>query len=52
MHNFSLGVFMSGNSNMYGSEYFMDEKVVLVTINYRLGSFGKCNIIKQSQTLW
>ena len=34
------GAFEGGASNDYGPEYFMDEDVVIVTINYRLGTFG------------
>ena len=30
----------SGNSDFYGPDYLMDENVVLVTFNYRLGPFG------------
>ncbi|XP_043209748.1 juvenile hormone esterase-like [Amphibalanus amphitrite] len=30
----------SGDSDIYGPHYFMDEPVVLVTFNYRLGPFG------------
>ena len=29
-----------GNSQFYGPQYLLDENVVLVTINYRLGIFG------------
>ena len=35
------GLFMSGSASAYDAKYFMDEKVVLVTMNYRLGSFGE-----------
>ena len=31
---------MSGTSQSYRPEYFMDEDVVLVTISYRVASFG------------
>lgn len=31
---------MSGSSNVYRGKYFMDEDVVLVTMNYRVGSLG------------
>jgi carboxylesterase type B len=31
---------MSGTSETYRPEYFMDEDIVLVTINYRVASFG------------
>ncbi|XP_043225314.1 juvenile hormone esterase-like [Amphibalanus amphitrite] len=34
---FTLG---SGDSDFYGPDYLMDEDVVLVTFNYRLGPFG------------
>lgn len=37
-----LGLFMFGGSwEFYGGRYFMDEDVVLVSINYRLGLLGK-----------
>jgi len=32
---------MLGSSNTYRPNYFMDEDVVLVTLNYRLAAFGK-----------
>jgi len=35
------GGFTLGTSIGYGSKYFMDEDVVLVAVNYRLGAFGK-----------
>lgn len=31
----------SGNSEEFGPDYFIRKDVVLVTINYRLGIFGK-----------
>ncbi len=36
------GGFFSGDgtTDVYGPDYFMDEEVVLVTINYRLGPLG------------
>ncbi|ODN06566.1 Venom carboxylesterase-6 [Orchesella cincta] len=37
------GYFMSGSSNSYRPEYFMDEDVVLITFNYRVGAFGFLN---------
>ncbi|CAL8105116.1 unnamed protein product [Orchesella dallaii] len=37
------GYFMAGSSNRYRPEYFMDEDVVLITFNYRVGSFGFLN---------
>lgn len=30
-----------GSSNVYGPQYMLDEDIVLVTINYRLGPLGK-----------
>lgn len=35
------GGFMSGSSAMYEGHYFMDEDVVLVTLNYRVGALGE-----------
>ena len=34
------GAFEHGASNDFRPDYFMDEDVILVTINYRLGTFG------------
>lgn len=34
---------VSGNGSRYGAEYFMDEDVILVTFNYRLGPLGNLN---------
>ena len=34
------GIFVFWSSQTFEPDYFMDEDVVLVTINYRLGSFG------------
>lgn len=36
------GAFMygSGNTDLYGADFFMQKDVVLVTLNYRLGAFG------------
>ncbi|XP_021957941.1 esterase 6 [Folsomia candida] len=34
------GGFFFGNSNENGADYFMDEEVVFVTINYRLSALG------------
>lgn len=31
----------TGSSSFNGPEYLLDEDIVLVTINYRLGIFGK-----------
>ena len=35
------GNFMTGSAEDYGAKYFMEENVILVTVNYRLGVFGK-----------
>lgn len=37
------GAFHSGSSDssMYGPDYLLDQDIVLVTMNYRLGIFGK-----------
>ncbi|CAG7822766.1 unnamed protein product [Allacma fusca] len=37
------GYFMYGASHHYGPKYFMDEDVILVTFNYRVGAFGFLN---------
>lgn len=34
------GGYMSGGSSWHGPEILLDEDVILVTINYRLGPFG------------
>lgn len=31
----------SGNVEFYGPDFLLSEEVVIVTINYRLGFFGK-----------
>ncbi len=31
----------NGETEIYGPELFMNKDIVLVTINYRLGPFGK-----------
>ncbi|CAL8075222.1 unnamed protein product [Orchesella dallaii] len=31
---------MTGSGNLYGGSYFLDENVILITINYRLGALG------------
>lgn len=38
------GGFISGGSVFYRPDYFMDEDIVLVTVNYRLGPFGFLNL--------
>ncbi|CAG7837972.1 unnamed protein product [Allacma fusca] len=37
---FHAGGFSLGTANTFGAEYFMDEDVVVVMVNYRLGPFG------------
>lgn len=39
------GGYQSGSVDPYSPKYFMDKNVTLVTINYRLGVFGKYTII-------
>jgi hypothetical protein len=33
--------FSSGNRDVNGPDYFMDEDIIIVTINYRLGALGE-----------
>lgn len=40
---FHGGHFMNGDARMFGPKYFMDENVVLVSVNYRLASLGFLN---------
>lgn len=42
------GMFSNGHGgpNAHGPEYFMDKDVILVSINYRLGIFGKLRLSK------
>ena len=35
----------SGNSDMYGPQYLLDKDVILVTINYRLGTLGTFTLL-------
>ncbi|KAJ8716842.1 hypothetical protein PYW07_003469 [Mythimna separata] len=37
-------IFGSGNSDLYGPDYFIEKNVVVVTINYRLGALGFLSI--------
>ncbi|OXA48909.1 Venom carboxylesterase-6 [Folsomia candida] len=37
------GGFIDGSGGFYGGKYFMEQSIVLVTINYRLGAFGFLN---------
>lgn len=37
---------MTGSGNMYGGAYFLDEGVILITLNYRLGALGEIKKIK------
>lgn len=34
------GAFIEGSGSYNGADYLMDEDVILVTVNYRLGVFG------------
>lgn len=40
------GAFLIGEANrdIYSPEYFMQQDVIVVTFNYRLGVFGKTKI--------
>ncbi len=38
-----------GSSAEYGASYLLDEDVILVTVNYRLGPLGKYKIIINSK---
>lgn len=31
----------SGNTDFYGPQYLLDKDIILVTINYRLGTIGR-----------
>lgn len=42
---------MAGLSNFYRPKYFMAEDVVLVTLNYRLASFGMQFLPSKSNAL-
>jgi hypothetical protein len=42
---FHGGGFVSGAGSFYGPEHLLDEDIVLVTVNYRLGPIGKDNCI-------
>lgn len=37
---FHGGFFGFGSGNYYGPAYLLDENVILVTVNYRLGALG------------
>lgn len=39
------GAFQFGTGMMMGAKYLMDHDVIFVTINYRLGPLGTCNVI-------
>jgi carboxylesterase type B len=38
----------SGNTDMYGPQYLLDKDVILVTINYRLGTLGTPKLLNHS----
>ena len=38
---FHGGIYAIGSGSGYRPELFMDEEIILVTVNYRLNSFGK-----------
>jgi carboxylesterase type B len=40
---FHLGGFyaLTAHSNVYGPQYLMDQDIVLVTTNYRIGALGR-----------
>lgn len=42
---FHGGGFVSGAGSFYGPEHLLDEDIVLVTVNYRLGPIGKATCI-------
>jgi Carboxylesterase type B len=39
--NIHSGAFMFGSGSESGPKYLLDQDVILVTFNYRLGPFGK-----------
>jgi carboxylesterase type B len=39
--NIHAGAFMFGSGSETGPKYLLDEDVILVTFNYRLGPLGK-----------
>lgn len=53
---FHGGGFVSGAGSFYGPEYLLDEDIVLVTVNYRLGPIGKatayCGFTPGGQSYW
>lgn len=40
------GGFVDGLGSYYGGKYFMDQLVILVTVNFRLGAFGTLPVYK------
>ena len=42
---------LAGNVFYNGGEYLLDENVILVTLHYRLGVFGKANIFVHARFL-
>ena len=45
-----------GSDQLYGPEYILDEDVILVTVQYRLGALGSLNLEDENaagnQALW
>ena len=39
------GAWVHGSSMAVGPKFFMDEDVILVSMNYRLGAFGNYNFV-------
>jgi len=38
---FHGGAFIFGSGSSYEPQYFLDEDVILITVNYRLGALGR-----------
>jgi len=49
------GAWVHGSSKYVGEKYFMDEDVILVSVNYRLGALGRIFKIRKTfvgDVLW
>lgn len=44
-NNRDEGQFKFGSKDHYSPEYLLDHGIILVTVNYRLGVFGKCELL-------